>query len=157
METNTNLDGGSGGGTNHNDHFASMKFSFSSLATAVNRLALPWVGTFDQNSRLQYIVATSNQKNALNQDLNGISGGSSSTTSFSSPGLFTPVFSANGTPATVPEPPCTMIMLGLDAAGRSKVKFPLMPHTARLLISAETPIGTTQTLRRKWSGRPDSN
>ena len=111
--TNTNLDGGSGGGTNHTDHFASMKFDFATLVSAVNSLTLPGVGSFNQNSPLQYVVATSNQKNALNQDISGINGGTSSSVTFASLGAFAPVSSASGAPMAVPEPSYLILCHGM--------------------------------------------
>ena len=114
--TNTNIDGGSGGGTNHTDHFVSMKFAFSSLVSAVSTMSLPGVSSFNQNSLLQYVVATSNQKNCLNQGLNGMSGGTSSTSSFASLGLYTPVFSGSGAAAPVPEPSYVISAFGGLAA-----------------------------------------
>ena len=98
-----NLDGGSGGGANHTDHFVSLKLSFASLVSAVNGLSLSGVGTFNQNSPLRFIAATSQQANALNQDLNGVNGGVNSTTTWTDLGGFTQAFSVDGVIA-VPEP-----------------------------------------------------
>ena len=98
-----NLDGGSGGGANHTDHFVSLKLSFASLVSAVNGLGLSGLGTFNQNSPLRFIAATSQQANALNQDLNGVNGGVNSTTTWTDLGGFTQAFSVDGVIA-VPEP-----------------------------------------------------
>jgi hypothetical protein len=100
--TSFNLDGGSGGGANHTDHFVSFKFSLGSLVTAVNGLNLPGVSSFNENSPLRYIVATSQQDNALNMDLNGINGGINSTTTWEALGGFTKATTPSG--VAVPEP-----------------------------------------------------
>ncbi len=101
--SNFNLDGGSGGGASHTDQFVSFKLSFASLVTVVNSLGLSGVGTFNQNSPLRFIAATSQQANALNQDLNGINGGVNSATTWTALGGFTQPFTVTGLPA-IPEP-----------------------------------------------------
>lgn len=101
--TNFNLDGGSGGGANHTDQFVSFKLSFASLVTAVNGLGLSNLGTFNQDSPLRFIAATSQQANALNQDLNGINGGVNSAATWTELGGFTKPFTVDGV-AVIPEP-----------------------------------------------------
>ncbi len=101
--TNFNLDGGSGGGASHTDQFVSFKLSFASLVTAVNGLGLSNLGTFNQDSPLRFIAATSQQANALNQDLNGINGGVNSATTWTALGGFTKPFTVDGV-AVIPEP-----------------------------------------------------
>ncbi|MBK1855597.1 hypothetical protein JO972_11550 [Verrucomicrobiaceae bacterium 5K15] len=100
--TNDNLDGGSGGGGDHTDYFVSFSLPLIELATAVDSLNLPGIGSFDETNALQYVTATSNNANSLNQDLNGINGGQSSSTSWEDLGGFSEILSANGLP--VPEP-----------------------------------------------------
>lgn len=118
--TNLNLDAGSGGAANHTDHFVSFKLSFASLVAAVNSMNLLNMGTFDENTPLRFIAATSNNDNTLNMDLNGINGGSNSTETWEALGGFTKTYSSAGVVvASVPEPSgailvsATCILLGI--------------------------------------------
>jgi monoamine oxidase len=74
------------------------------------------------------VIATSNQDNSLNQDLNGIGAGfTDSTASFASLGIVTNPISASGqaTFTAVPEPSTWLgaaTLLGLAASSRSRRK-----------------------------------
>ena len=132
--TNTNLDGGSGGGANHTDQFVSMKFNFNTLVSAIAGMTFPGAATFNENSPLRYIVATSNQKNTLNQDLNGINGSVNSTATFGDLGVFTPVYSGNGTVVAIPEVSaawlCQIPLIGLLWRWRRPRLLATAPRTA---------------------------
>jgi len=107
--TNLNLDNGSGGSGSHVDHFVSFVIPFAELVSAVTTLGLNDEGDFDETKGLQYVTATSNNRNSLNQDLNGIAGGLSSTTTWTELGGFSTTYSASGN--AVPEPGVTMLGL----------------------------------------------
>lgn len=111
--TNYNLDGGSGGSANHTDHFVSFMLPFNQLVTAINTLGLGGAGGFDETKGLRYVSATSNNQNSLNQDLNGISGSTSSSTTWTDLGGFTKEYSATGSPIVanqVPEPGSALLL-----------------------------------------------
>lgn len=112
--TNTNLDGGSGGGGDHQDYFVSFIIPFNSLVSVVNSLSLSGIGSFNENNVLQYVTATSNNQNSLNQDLNGISGGLSSSSTWTELGGFTEPVSATG--MAVPEPSVWLQGIGVALA-----------------------------------------
>lgn len=107
--TNLNLDGGSGGGGDHTDYFASFIIPFNELVTAINGLGLNIGSNFNENSGIQYIVATSNNQNTLNQDLNGINGQLSSTSTWQTLGGFTTTYSSAG--LAIPEPSALIFVL----------------------------------------------
>lgn len=67
--SNTNIDNGSGGSGNHTDHFLSFVIPFNQLVEA-SKAYVP--GGIDQNSLLNFVVATSTQANSMNSDLNGL-------------------------------------------------------------------------------------
>lgn len=64
--TATDLDAGGG-----NDYFLSFSVPFSDIVAA---LAANGITGITEDSKFSYVVATSQQGNALNQDLNGVSG-----------------------------------------------------------------------------------
>ena len=66
--------------------------------------------TFDENSTVQYVFGTSTQSNALNQDLAGPNGGTTSSLTWDQLGAISLEYSASGTP--VPEP-STAVLLGV--------------------------------------------
>lgn len=100
--TNLNIDGGSGGSANHVDHFVSFVVPFAEVVSAIDSLGLNGIGPMDENNGMQYVTATSNNQNSLNQDLNGISGGLSSTSTWTQLGGFTETYLVSG--ESVPEP-----------------------------------------------------
>jgi hypothetical protein len=65
----TNFDIDNGGGTGNIDFFLTFSISFSDI---VGQLAAKGITGVDQNSTFSYVIATSVQGNALNQDLNGV-------------------------------------------------------------------------------------
>mgnify|MGYP002128487246 CR=1 FL=1 len=100
--TNFNLDAGTTG-ADPTDQFVSFKLDFSSLVTAVNGLNLVGLTSFDENTPLRYIAATSQQANSLNQDLNGINDKTANLAStWTSLGGFTNTYTSGG--VAVPEP-----------------------------------------------------
>ena len=70
--TNYNLDGGSKGSEVHTDHFVSFKLPFDKLVAAISGLSLPGLATFNEDTPMRFVAATSTQRNSLNQDLNGV-------------------------------------------------------------------------------------
>lgn len=105
---NFNLDQGTGGGGIHNDQFVSFKLAFAPLVTAVNGMNLLGLNTFNENTPLRFIAATSNNANVLNMDLNGVNGGTKSNTSWTDLNGFTKTFTSNGT--AIPEPSCLLLI-----------------------------------------------
>jgi len=93
------------------DHFLSFAVPLQDL---VNRLALLGVTGVNQNTAFQYVIGTSTQANALNQDLGGPAGGTNSSSTWAVLGATSLAYSAAGTP--VPEPG-TAFLLGLGLAG----------------------------------------
>ncbi|NJN06348.1 MAG: hypothetical protein HC814_08275 [Rhodobacteraceae bacterium] len=57
---------------------------------------------FDKDSAITYVVGTSTQINSINQDLNGVDGGISSSTTWAGLGAITDPYSVTG--VAVPEP-----------------------------------------------------
>lgn len=108
--TSFNLDGGTSKSGDQNDYFVSFVVPFSKLVGAVEDLGL---GPFDDSMPMRYVVATANQKNSLNQDLNGIDGGVGSDQTWTSLGGFSSPYLPKGTPftgnQTVPEPGVSLL------------------------------------------------
>jgi hypothetical protein len=100
LETNTDLDGGA------EDVYLTFVVPFGDIVTELGLLGI----TFDENSAVQYVFGTSTQSNALNQDLAGPNGGTSSTLTWEQLGAVSLEYSASGTP--IPEP-STALLLGL--------------------------------------------
>lgn len=107
---NTNLDNGSGGGATHNDYFITCVLPFAQLVNAVNSLSIPGL-TFNENTSIRFVVATSNQNNSINGDLNGVGANYNVNSTWSSLGVLTNTTSGNA----VPEP--TGVMLSLASLG----------------------------------------
>jgi hypothetical protein len=98
------------------DHFLSFAVPFQDV---VNRLALLGLPNVDQDTPLQYVFGTSTQANALNQDLGGPQGGTTSISTWAELGATSPILSASGTP--VPEPGTGFLLgLGLLGLGRAR-------------------------------------
>lgn len=93
------------------DRFLSFAVPLQDL---VNRLALLGISGVDQNTPLQYVIGTSTQANALNQDLGGPNGGTNSSSTWAVLGATSLVYSASPTP--VPEPG-TAFLLGAGLLG----------------------------------------
>jgi hypothetical protein len=101
LETNTDLDGGG-----KEDYYLTFVVPFGDVVTQLGILGI----TFDENSTVQYVFGTSTQTNALNQDLAGPNGGTTSSLAWDELGAISLEYSASGTP--VPEP-STAVLLGL--------------------------------------------
>jgi hypothetical protein len=101
LETNTNLDGGK-----EEDVYLTFVIPFGDIVTQLGVLGI----TFDENSAVQYVFGTSTQTNALNQDLAGPNGGTTSSLTWDQLGAISLEYSASGMP--VPEP-STAVLLGL--------------------------------------------
>jgi hypothetical protein len=86
-------------GDGSNDFFLSFSIPFPDIVSEASRLA---GATIDRSSPLRYIVATSQQDNAFNQDLGGIQGGVNSSSTWTQLGGITTAIAPNAT--NVPEP-----------------------------------------------------
>lgn len=87
------------------DVFLSFSFDFNDVVTLLNAKGI----SIDQNTGINYVMATSNQDNALNKDLNGVDGGTTSTLTFNELGATSDTFSATGD--AVPEPAVMALLL----------------------------------------------
>jgi hypothetical protein len=101
LETNTDLDAGG-----KEDFYLTFVVPFGDIVAQLGILGI----AFDENSTVQYVFGTSNQSNALNQDLAGPNGGTTSSLTWDQLGAISLEYSASGTP--VPEP-STAVLLGL--------------------------------------------
>jgi len=104
LEVNTDLDGGG-----NEDYYLTFVIPFDDIVAQLGILGI----TFDENSTVQYVFGTSTQPNALNQDLAGPNGGTTSGLTWDQLGAISLEYSASGTP--VPEP-STALLLGLGLA-----------------------------------------
>lgn len=121
LQSATAVDGQSYGG--NPDSWITFGLSFAQLQNAIRTYAVPNAGnptqyanyTLTYQSRIAMISFTSTQNNALNQDLAGVSGGTSSTMTFAQLGALTPPMGPGG---YVPEP-ATYAQMGvlLSVAG----------------------------------------
>ena len=83
------------------DHFVTFVVPFADVISA---LAAQGITGFDDTSAMRFVVGSSTQANALNQDLGGPNGGTSSTQTWSALGALSNSASASGGFAPVPEP-----------------------------------------------------
>jgi hypothetical protein len=98
--TDFDIDNGSTqGGNDPTDFFLSFSLPFSEIVSALASMPTPIL--IDQSSQLNFVMATATQDNSLNQDLNGVDGGISSTQTWSQLGAVTITLSAGD---TLPEP-----------------------------------------------------
>jgi hypothetical protein len=108
--TATSFDIDGGGGT---DYFLSFSIPFSDI---VAQLAAKGITGIDQNSTFSYVIATSTQGNALNQDLNGVGASYNTSSTWATLGVLSdptqPV-------AAVPEvnPALAVVLLLMAAVG----------------------------------------
>lgn len=92
------------------DYFATWVLSFNSLRAA----ALTQGFTITSSSAFRFVVGTSEQPNSMNQDLNGVSGGTTSTSTFATLGAVSPTVTSLG--GVIPEPSSSLLaMLGMMA------------------------------------------
>jgi hypothetical protein len=101
LETNTDLDAGG-----KVDVYLTFVVPFDDVVAQLGLLGI----AFDENSTVQYVFGTSTQTNALNQDLAGPNGGTTSSLTWEQLGAISLEYSASGTP--IPEP-STALLLGL--------------------------------------------
>jgi hypothetical protein len=87
------------------DRFLSLVVPFADLVTFFSGAGIPNV---NENTTFAYVAATATQDNSLNQDLNGVSGGVNSSTTWQQLGAMTQPVSANG---AVPEPSTYVLLL----------------------------------------------
>lgn len=99
------------------DYYISFMVPF---ADVVGFLATRSINITDQTS-LRYIAATSTQANSINQDIGGVNGGTSSTSTWAALGGFTPVVNASGT-VVVPEISTSLLTLAGLALAMSRRK-----------------------------------
>jgi len=95
------------GGDGKTDYFATWKFPFSRLESAALAAGNH---TITANSTFRFVVGTSEQSNSMNQDLNGISGNTTSSLTFSALGAVSPTVSPSG--GIVPEPQTAAMLIG---------------------------------------------
>jgi hypothetical protein len=110
LETNTDLD--SGGKV---DFYLTFVVPFDDVVAQLAAVGI----TFDENSSVRYVFGTSTQANALNQDLAGPNGGTSSTLTWEQLGAISLEYTASGSP--VPEP-ATALLLGVGLASLSALR-----------------------------------
>ena len=94
--TATDLDGGG-----QNDYFLSFSIAFSDVVAQLSAIG---INSFNQNSPLTFVIATSTQGNSLNQDLNGVGASYSGSATWASLGVLTDTVSPTGVFIAVPEP-----------------------------------------------------
>jgi len=95
------------------DYFVSFSVDFADLIAEFIAVGITGI---DQDSPLRYVVGTSTQPNAFNQDLGGPDGCTNCSTSWSALGGFSIPISASGAINPVPEPSSGLLLgLGLVA------------------------------------------
>lgn len=91
------------------DMFLSFSVDFYDVVTLLSAKGI----VIDQNTGINYVMATSTQDNALNMDLNGVDGGVGSTLTFDELGATSATFSPTGD-ATIPEPSVIGLFAGVS-------------------------------------------
>ncbi len=86
-------------GDGNQDYFATWIMPFSKLQSSAASRGITGITA---SSQIRFVVGTSEQGNSLNQDINGTSGNTNSTSTFASLGAVSPVVTAAG--GVVPEP-----------------------------------------------------
>ena len=94
------------------DYFVSFVIPFADVVSA---LAAQGIGGFDDTDTMRFVVGSSTQANALNQDLGGPNGGTTSTSTWAALGAISNNASASGGFVPAPEPG-TGVLLGLALA-----------------------------------------
>jgi len=103
----TSFDVDGGGKT---DVFLSFGLPFADVVSFLSSNGI----SINQNSAINYVMATSTQNNSLNMDLNGVNGGTSSTLTFAQLGATADPFSPAG--VAIPEP-ATALLFGIGGVG----------------------------------------
>jgi hypothetical protein len=100
----------------NNDYFLTFLIPFQDV---VDQLAVNGISGFDEGADVRYVMGTSTQPNALNQDLGGPDGGTTSSTSWVDLGAMSDVYTTSTT--QVPEPGTfCLVALGLALLARSR-------------------------------------
>lgn len=108
-QTQFDLDGGG-----QPDQFLSFVIPFADVVSAMNSVG---VTNFNQNSVVNFVGLTGNQDGKLNQDINGVNGGTSSTNSWFNLGALSDPYTVIGVNA-VPEPATvSLFALSIGAVG----------------------------------------
>lgn len=94
------------------DRFLTWVVPFASLISAFNTVGIT---NINEVTSVRYMAITATQENSFNQDINGITNGISSSTTFQALGVLSQDLSIN--PLTVVPEPSTAAMLGLAAIG----------------------------------------
>jgi hypothetical protein len=89
----TDFDGGG-----DNDYFLTFVVPFADIVAQLGAQTVPIL--FDDQTVMQFVAATANQPNSLNQDLGGIDGGVNSAATWEALGGFTTPIAANPEPDT---------------------------------------------------------
>ena len=111
--TNNNLDGGrSKNNFDANDYFLTFKISYAEMLSALNNLGI----AANAASSFSFVVGTSEQSNAFNQDLNGIEEGTKSDLTWDVLGALSEEYTADGL-APVLEPGLSGMVIGLGVFG----------------------------------------
>jgi hypothetical protein len=95
------------------DYFVSFVIPFADVVSA---LAAQGISGFDDTDAMRFVIGSSTQPNALNQDLGGPTGGTTSTQTWSALGAFSNTLTSSGGFTPVPEPEtASLVALGLVA------------------------------------------
>ena len=99
------------------DHFLTWVIPFADLVTALTGQG---INGFDDTAGMRFVLGSSTQPNALNQDLGGPDGETSSTSTWSTLGALSSTATAIGGFSPIPEPStATLVSLGLLALAAS--------------------------------------
>jgi hypothetical protein len=95
------------------DYFVSFVIPFADVVSA---LAAQGINGFDDGDAMRFVIGSSTQPNALNQDLGGPAGGTTSTQTWSQLGAFSNTLTPSGGFTPIPEPgTASFVALGLVA------------------------------------------
>lgn len=90
-------------GAGNTDVFLSFSLAFADVVSALSGKGI----SINQDSAINYVMATATQANSLNMDLNGVNGGTSSTMTFAQLGGVADTFSPTG--VAIPEPAAALL------------------------------------------------
>jgi hypothetical protein len=117
-------------GDGTNDFFLSFSIPFPDIVSEASRLAGV---TVDRNSPLRFIIVTSQQDNAFNQDLGGVQGGVSSASTWTQLGAVTTAMAPTAT--NVPEP-AALLTSSSGVAGMALVAWRRAKQRRRRLLGS---------------------